>query len=121
MPASNRTATEFEVSEHDASPEAPGDSLPQDEAATPPGASTQWPSLLAALLIMVIATLDPRWLARPGGAADHLLASFLFLAMSAGFVRGVGFLPRWWVWRWLFSGWTCALGLALAAAAKWMH
>ncbi|RKR69363.1 putative membrane protein [Acidovorax sp. 94] len=86
-----------------------------------PGASTHWPSLTAAVMIMVIATLDPRLLAHPSGAADHLLASFLFLAMSAGFVRGVGFIPRWWLWRVLFSGWTCALGLALAAAAKWVH
>ena len=43
------------------------------------------------------------------------------LAMSAGFVRGVGFIPRWWLWRWLFSGWTCALWLVLAAVAKWLH
>jgi predicted membrane protein len=86
-----------------------------------PEAATHWPSLTAAVMIMVIVTLDPRWLAHPNGAADHLLASFLFVSMSAGFVRGVGFIPRWWLWRGLFSDWACALGLALAAAAKWMH
>jgi predicted membrane protein len=42
----------------------------------------------------------------------------LFWAMSSGFVRGVGFVPRARVWRWLFSGWTCAAALALAAALK---
>lgn len=98
----------------------PAESADANTGATA-GASTHWPSLTAAVMIMVIATLDPRWLAHPSGAADHLLASFLFLAMSAGFVRGVGFIPRWWLWRVLFSGWTCALGLALAAAAKWVH
>ena len=31
--------------------------------------------------------------------------------------RGVGFVPRFGVWRWLFSGWACAAGLLLAAWA----
>ena len=104
-----------------ATPGTPSEVGPREVLAPVPGAATHWPSLLAALAIMVMCTLDPRWLARPSGAADHLLASFLFLAMSAGFVRGVGFIPRWRLWRWLFSGWTCALGLVLAAAAKWLH
>jgi predicted membrane protein len=45
----------------------------------------------------------------------------LFWAMSAGFIRGVGFVPRARVWRWLFSGWACAAALALAAALKLSH
>jgi predicted membrane protein len=43
----------------------------------------------------------------------------LFWAMSAGLVRGVGFVPRWFGWRWLFSGWACAAGLLLAAWLRW--
>jgi predicted membrane protein len=39
----------------------------------------------------------------------------LFWAMSAGFVTGVGFRPRFFVWRWLFSGLACLAGVALAA------
>lgn len=111
---------ECEVQKPVATPGTAGEAVPQEVFAPAP-AAIHWPTLLAALLIMVMCTLDPRWLARPSGAADHLLASFLFLAMSAGFVRGVGFIPRWWLWRWLFSGWTCALWLVLAAAAKWLH
>ncbi len=42
-------------------------------------------------------------------------------AMSAGFIRGVGFVPRWWLWRGLFSGWSCALGLTVAVCLKALH
>jgi hypothetical protein len=38
----------------------------------------------------------------------------VLLAMSAGLIRGVGFVPRHLVWRLLFSGWACAAALALA-------
>ena len=49
------------------------------------------------------------------------LAMALFWAMSAGFVRGVGFVPQRWAWRALFSGWSCAAALALAAMLKLQH
>ncbi len=32
--------------------------------------------------------------ARPDGRADHIVAMLAFWAMGAGFVRGVGFIPR---------------------------
>jgi len=38
--------------------------------------------------------------------------------MSAGIVRGVGFIPRARLWRWLFSTTACAVALALAAALR---
>jgi predicted membrane protein len=79
------------------------------------------PSLAVGLAIMVAGTLYPPLMADAAGHADHNLAMALFWAMSAGFVRGVGFVPRLWVWRWLFSGWAVAAALALAAALKLMH
>ena len=79
------------------------------------------PSLAVGLVIMVAGTLYPPLMADAAGQADHALAMALFWAMSAGFVRGVGFVPRLWVWRWLFSGWTCAVALGLAGALKLMH
>ena len=88
-------------------------------AAAAPAASTHWPCLLAAVALMVLATVDPRLLAHANGGADHRLASLVFLAMSAAFVRGVGFVPRARLWRALFSGWTCVLALALAAVVRW--
>ncbi|AOY90782.1 hypothetical protein BKK79_02355 [Cupriavidus sp. USMAA2-4] len=74
--------------------------------------------LATALLLMVGGTLYPPALSNAAGQADHGFASLMFWAMSAGFVRGVGFVPRFWPWRWLFSGWACALALVLAVAAR---
>lgn len=81
----------------------------------------QWPSLAAALVIMVAGTLYPPLMADAAGKADHHLAMALFWAMSAGFVRGVGFVPQRRVWRALFSGWACAAALLLAAVLKLQH
>lgn len=81
----------------------------------------QWPSLAAALLIMVAGTLYPPLMADAAGKADHNLAMTLFWAMSAGFVRGVGFVPQRLVWRVLFSGWSCTAALALAVVLKLQH
>ncbi len=81
----------------------------------------QWPSLTVALLIMVSGTLYPPLMADAVGKADHNLAMALFWAMSAGFVRGVGFVPRRWIWRAIFSGWACAAALLLAGVLKLQH
>lgn len=75
------------------------------------------PSLAVGLAIMVGGTLYPPLMAKSGGGADHTLATLLFWAMSAGFVRGVGFVPRQAALRWLFSGWAC--GAAVVAAVAW--
>ena len=74
----------------------------------------RWPALATALAIMVGGTLYAPFFADARGQADHGLALALFWAMSAGFVRGIGFIPRYPLWRWLFSG--TAVVLALAAA-----
>lgn len=88
-------------------------------ARTPP--KVHLPSLAVALLVMVAGTLYPPLMANAAGHADHGLAMALFWAMSAGFVRGVGFVPRLVPWRWLFSGWACALALGLALVLKLQH
>ncbi len=90
-------------------------------APQPVTARVQWPSLLVALLVMVGGTVYPPSMADAAGKADHGLALALFWAMSAGFVRGVGFVPQRRVWRVLFSGWSCAAALVLAALLKLQH
>lgn len=88
-------------------------------SATPAQPATlHLPSLVTALLIMVAGTLYPPLMADAAGKADHGLAVALFWAMSAGFVRGVGFVPHHQVWRVLFSGWSCTAALALAVGLK---
>jgi predicted membrane protein len=64
---------------------------------------------------MVALTVYPPLLTNAKGQADHGLASVLLWAMSTGLIAGVGFVPRWWLWRWLFSGWSCTAALALGA------
>jgi predicted membrane protein len=76
------------------------------------------PSLATAILIMLAGTLYPLMMANAAGKADHGLATALFVAMSAGLVRGVGFVPRALVWRWLFSGWSCLAALGMAGWIK---
>lgn len=77
------------------------------------------PSLFAALAIMLIGSVYPLLFTDAQGKADHALAMALFWSMSAGLVRGVGFVPRWALWRWLFSGWACIAALLLAAWLRW--
>lgn len=85
-----------------------------DRVAPAAKARVHLPALLTALGLMLVGTLYPPLLTDATGQADHRLALLAMWAMSAGFVRGVGFLPRLRLWRWLFS--TPAMGLALAAA-----
>lgn len=96
----------------------PGRPSPVDALATNPPAPVHLPCLTAGLLIMVACTLYPPLLADDVGRADHGLAMTLFWAMSAGFVRGVGFVPRQRAWRVIFSGWSCAAALSLALTVK---
>ena len=91
------------------------------QAATPTPSRIHGPSLAVALSIMVGGTLYPPLMADAAGKADHTLAMALLWAMSAGFVRGVGFVPRLGVWRALFSGEACAVALMLATVLKLQH
>ncbi len=95
---------------------------PSHPVADDPGSGTSrvhLPSLLVALSIMLVGSVYPLLFADANGKADHGLAMALFWAMSAGLVRGVGFVPRFWLWRGLFSGWAVLAALALAAWLRW--
>lgn len=83
----------------------------------PGAARVHVPSLAVGLAIMVVGTVYPPLMARSTGGADHVLATLLFWAMSAGLVRGVGFVPRQAALRWALSGWAC--GAASIAAIGW--
>lgn len=87
--------------------------------APPSGTGLHGPSLLVALAVMLGGTGYPALLADAAGRADHVLALAWLWAMSAGFVRGVGFRPHWPGGRLLLGvpGWL--LALALAAWLRW--
>ncbi len=76
------------------------------------------PSLLAAIALMLLGSVAPVYLADAQGRAHHGLTLLAFWAMSAGFVRGVGFIPQARLWRWLFSGWACAIALVAALLVR---
>lgn len=77
------------------------------------GSGLAWLPLSLAVALMLVLTAYPRLLIGAGGSADHVAALFAMLAISAGFVRGVGFVPHHAVARWLFSMPACLLGFAL--------
>lgn len=51
-------------------------------------------SLVGALALMALMTVYPRGLTRDGVAIDHALLTLIMWGLSAGFVHGVGFVPR---------------------------
>lgn len=67
-----------------------------------------------ALAILVLLTVLPGLATDAAGQADHTGAMLLFWSMSAGFVRGVGFIPHHPLPRWLLSTTACVMTLALA-------
>jgi predicted membrane protein len=73
-----------------------------------------WVPLLLALLILVVMAVLPGMATKASGAADHTAAMLIFGAMSAGFVRGVGFVPRNLIGRALLSGETTVILFLLA-------
>jgi len=82
--------------------------------------SLHWPTLAVAVCIMLVGSLYPPLMTSDTGQVNHALALALLCAMSAGFVRGVGFVPHYAGWRWLFSEWTCFGALAAAICMKYL-
>ncbi len=76
------------------------------------------PSLAAALFIMLGGTIYPLVFASADGTPDHAFAMAIFWSMSAGLVRGVGFVPVALAWRIVFSGWACLAGLLAAMGLR---
>lgn len=86
----------------------------------PKAPRADWLTLLLAIALMVAGTVYPLLMADAQGKADHAVATTLFWSMSAGFVRGVGFIPRHWLPRWLLGAPAAWSALALAVALKAM-
>ena len=89
------------------------------EATPEPGAALV--PLIIAIALTLLLTIYPPILTTPAGKADHAAATLALWSMSAGFIRGVGFVPRNRALRMLFSTAACLVGLALAAALIARH
>ncbi|WP_020650967.1 cyd operon YbgE family protein [Solimonas variicoloris] len=74
-----------------------------------------WLALAVGVGLMLAITAYPRLLVDAQGKADHWAATLACWAMAAGLTRGVGFVPRHPLPRWLLSGWACAAALAAVA------
>jgi predicted membrane protein len=85
----------------------------------PPG--LHGPSLLLGVALMLAGSVYPPLMTDAQGRADHGLAMLLLWAMCAGLVRGVGFVPRFWLWRALFSGWSSLLALLAFVLLKFLR
>jgi cyd operon protein YbgE len=65
-------------------------------------------SLGLAVALAALILIYPRAIAASIGEVRHGLLSLLMWGMAAGFVHGVGFVPRLWPWRLVFHpllGW----------------
>lgn len=88
---------------------------PEQPAAEASGIA--WLPLFIAIAITALMTVYPNVLvtdAAGNGRADHMSAVLLFWSMSAGYVSGVGFIPRHRLPALLLSGRASLLALALA-------
>lgn len=91
------------------------DVLPSAEVS---GAQLHLPSLLLAVVLMLVGSVVPVWFSGSDGQPMHGFLMAYLWSMSAGFVRGVGYRPSASIWRWTFSGWACLAALVLALVAR---
>jgi predicted membrane protein len=96
----------------------PSENNQDQQAQHPPRNSGGWSfiSLLVGISVTLLITVYPHAAAREDGSADMMAAAFLFWAMSAGFVRGVGFIPRNKILAVIFSLPAALLALAVGVA-----
>jgi predicted membrane protein len=82
----------------------------------PPVGGWNLPALMIGIAGTLVLTVYPHAAVRANGSPDMAAAALLFWAMSAGFVRGFGFIPPTLVLRLLLS---LHSSLIAAAAAIW--
>ena len=72
---------------------------------TPPNAFIMAISFLLALPLAAVLLIHPAMMLDANGHYNHSLLMMVMVGISGGFIYGVGFLPRFWLWKWLFSPW----------------
>ena len=60
-------------------------------------------SFLMALPLAAVLLIHPGMMLDANGQYSHSAMMFIMIGISGGFIHGVGFLPRFVVWKWMFS------------------
>lgn len=60
-------------------------------------------SCLLAFPLAAVLLLHPAAMLDAEGNYSHSAMMFIMIGISGGFIYGVGFIPRFWLWKWLFS------------------
>ena len=60
-------------------------------------------SFVLALPLAGVLMINPALMLDANGHYNHSVLMLVMLGISGGFVTGVGFEPRFWLWKWLFS------------------
>lgn len=62
-------------------------------------------SFIMALPLAGVLMLHPGLMLDANGHYSHSALMVVMLGISGGFIHGIGFIPRFWLWKWLFSAW----------------
>ena len=62
-------------------------------------------SFLLALPLAAILLVYPSLMLDANGHYNHSQLMLVMIGISGGFIYGVGFVPNFWLWKWLFSPW----------------
>jgi cyd operon protein YbgE len=56
-----------------------------------------------ALPLAGVLLIHPAMMLDSNGHYNHSLLMLIMIGISGGFIYGIGFVPRFWLWRWIFS------------------
>lgn len=60
-------------------------------------------SFLLAVPLALVLLVTPSYMLDANGEYNHRALMLIMLGISGGFIYGVGFVPKFWLWKWLFS------------------
>jgi len=60
-------------------------------------------SFLMALPLAGVLLIHPGSMLDANGHYNHSALMMVMIGISGGFIHGVGFLPQFWLWKWLFN------------------
>jgi len=60
-------------------------------------------SFLLALPLAGVLLIHPAMMLDANGEYSHRTMMYIMIGISGGFIHGMGFIPKFWLWKWLFS------------------